>query len=57
MSAGRPRLLTDAEVIRLRNLVRGGTTVRAAAQLLDVAKSTASRRLRQNYKQPERPSL
>lgn len=51
---GRPRLLSNAEVARMRNLKRGGTSAQTIAALLGVSRATVHRRLTQAYKQPER---
>lgn len=54
MTFGRPRLLTEADVRRARALYRSGTSVARLMQLYDVSEATMWRRLKDNYKQPER---
>lgn len=47
---GRPRLLSDADVARARNLVNNGTQKKDVAKQLDVSESTVRRVLKTGYK-------
>lgn len=54
MIPGRPRLLSEADVHRARALYRSGTSIARLMALYDVSRATMWRRLKHNYRQPER---
>lgn len=55
MSVGRPRLLSNADVARARELLRSGSATRGVAAMFAVDRRTIRRRvLRTPYKQQER---
>lgn len=47
---GRPRLLSDLDVVRAINLVRGGRTLVYVAKLFDVSEPTIRRVIKRPYK-------